>query len=252
MLAMCLLSGTVPARADDSAAKNRATLEISFGAAYSADPRVYGVLIRPRWQPALEAEYLHDSYFVSTEHGIGYRIASREDLTAGIAINYQSGRTERNDARYQGLGSLPGAAEAYAYVEWLPFGPALALHGDLGRALSHTRGSLYTGGARLGVPVRSGFSAFVDLSAAGGNKRYVQSFYGVSTDQSLRSGYAAYVVRPGPYEISIVIGASYDAGPKWTLIAGAGAMHYFGSVAASPVIDRRSYPLALIVSNHSF
>jgi outer membrane protein len=251
LLAVLLLSRIGLTSADPDAT-HQADLEMSFGAAYTADPRFYGVLIRPRWQPALEAEYSRSSYFVGTEHGIGYRIANRQDLKAGIAINYQSGRVEGSDPRYKGLGSVPGAAEAYAYVEWLPWGPALTLYGDFGRALSHTKGSSYTAGARLGAPLQSGLSAFVDISTAGGNGRYVQSFFGVSPAQSLQSGYPPYVVRSGPYDGSILLGVSHEIQPKWTLIAGAGAMRYFGSVAASPLVGRRSYPLGLIVSNHNF
>jgi outer membrane protein len=251
LFAAILLSRIGFASAESVAARD-AELEISYGAAYTPDPRFYGVLIRPRWQPALEAEYSRASYFVSTEHGIGYRIADRQDLKAGIAINYQSGRTEGSDPRYKGLGSVPGSPEAYAYIEWLPWGPALTLYGEFGRALTHTRGSSYTAGARLGAPLQSGLSAFADISAAGGSKRYVQAFFGVSPAQSLESGYPPYVVHPGPYDGSLLLGVSYEIQPKWTLIAGAGAMRYFGSVAASPLVGRRSYPLGLIVSSHSF
>lgn len=236
----------------DSVTTRDAELEITLGAAYTADPRFYGVLIRPRWQPALEAEYSRKSCFASTEHGIGYRIADRQDLKIGLAINYQSGRMEGSDPRYKGLGSVPGAAEAYAYVEWLPWGPALTLYGDFGQALAHTRGSSYTAGARFGAPLQSGLSAFVDISTAGGSKRYVQAFFGVSPAQSLQSGYPPYVVQPGPYDGSVVLGVSQEIQPKWSLIAGAGAMRYFGSVAGSPLVGRRSYPLGLIVLNHNF
>jgi MipA family protein len=251
LLAVLLLSGFGLAFADSDATREGG-LEISFGAAYTADPRFYGVLIRPRWQPALEGEYSRNLYFASTEHGIGYRIADRQDFKAGLAINYQSGRVEGSDPRYKGLGSVPGAAEAYTYVEWLPWGPALTLYGDFGRALAHTRGSSYTAGARAGAPLQSGLSAFVDISTAGGNGRYVQAFFGVSPVQSLRSGYSPYVVHPGLYDGSLVFGVSHEIQPKWTLIAGAGAMRYFGSVATSPLVGRRSYPLGLIVSSHSF
>ena len=252
LLLAVLLPSCIGLASADPDATREAGLEISFGAAYTADPRFYGVLIRPRWQPALEAEYSRNSYFASTEHGIGYRIANRQDLKLGIAINYQSGRAEGSDPRYMGLGSVPGAPEAYAYVEWLPWGPALTLYGDFGQALSHTRGSLYTAGARLGAPLQSGLSAFVDVSTAGGSKQYVQAFFGVSPAQSLQSGYPPYVVHPGPYDASVVLGVSHEIQPKWTLIAGAGAMRYFGSVAASPLVGRRSYPLGLIVSSHNF
>jgi MipA family protein len=251
LLAAILLSCIGLASAD-SGATREADLEISFGAAYTTDPRFYGVLIRPRWQPALEAEYSRNSYFVSTEHGIGYRIANRQDLKASIAINYQSGRVEGSDPRYKGLRSVPGAAEAYAYVEWLPWGPALTLYGDFGRALAHTKGSSYTAGVRFGAPLQSGLSAFVDVSTAGGSKRYVQAFLGVSPAQSLQSSYPPYVVQPGPYDGSVVFGVSHEIQPKWTLIVGAGAMRYFGSVAASPLVGRRAHPLGLLVSNHNF
>jgi outer membrane protein len=236
----------------DVDATRKATLEITYGAAYTTDPRFYGVLIKPRWQPALEAEYSLNSFFASTEHGIGYNVAGGQDLKAGIAINYQSGRQESSDPIYKGLGSVPGAAEAYAYLEWLPWGPALTVYGDFGRALSHTRGSQYTLGARLGAPLQSGTNVFVDISTVGGDARYVQSFFGVSPAQSLQSGYPPYVVHGGPYDGSVVFGVSHEIQPKWTLIAGAGAMRYFGSVAASPLVGRRSYPLALLVSSHNF
>ncbi len=251
LLVVLLLSGIGLASADSDVVRE-ADLEIALGVAYTADPLFYGVLIRPRWQPALEAEYSRDSFFGSTEHGIGYRIADRQDLKLGIGVNYQSGRVEGSDPRYHGLGSVPGAAEAHAYFEWLPLGPALMVYGEFGRALAHTRGSTYTFGARLGAPLLPGLSAFVDISTAGGDKRFVQAFFGVSPAQSLQSGYPPYAVDPGLYEGSVVVGVSREILPKWSVIAGAGAMHYFGSVATSPLVGRRSYPLGLIVASHNF
>lgn len=94
------LCGTGLANAADTGASQRDNLEITFGAAYTADPRFYGVPIKPRWQLALAAEYSRDSYFTSTEHGIGYEISSRADLTVGVAINYQSDRATTESVQW--------------------------------------------------------------------------------------------------------------------------------------------------------
>ena len=250
-LAFCFSQFQV-ALAAESIVADATKLDLTLGVAYTTDAKFRGVLVQPKWQPAVEIAYERGPLFASTDHGIGLKIREEGTFAAGLGANYQSGRSEKEDHRYRGLGNVAGSIEAHAFFEWLPFGPALTLYGDVGSGLSGARGTLYSAGARLGFPLMSNLSGFFDSSFTGANERYVRAFYGVSAEQAVASGYKAYMPRAGIYEIASVIGASYDVTPKWSLIVSFGTTRRLGSVAASPLIDHRSYPVGLVVSSYHF
>src|SRR6266404_2986848 len=203
-LAFCFSQFQV-ALAAESIAAEATKLDLTLGVAYTTDAKFRGVLVQPKWQPAVEIDYERGPLFASTDHGIGLKVGEDGTFAAGLGANYQSGRSEKEDHRYRGLGNVAGSIEAHAFFEWLPLGPALTLYGDAGSALSGARGTLYSAGVRLGFPLLPKLSGFFDSSFTGANERYVRAFYGVSAEQAVASGYEAYTPRAGIYEIAGVI-----------------------------------------------
>jgi len=227
-------------------------LEVALGATYATDARFLGILIQPKLQPAIEIEYEHGPYFASSDRGIGLKDGEEGKFSVGLGANYQSGRKESEDRRYRGLGDVPGSIEAHAFFEWLPVGSALTLYGDVGSAASGAARTLYSAGARVAFPLASALSGFVDASLTGGNDRYVKAFYGVSPEQAATSHYPVYTPRSGVFELASVVGAAYNVAPKCSIVVSVGPTRRVGDVAASPLIDHRSYPAALIVSSYRF
>ena len=227
-------------------------IEATVGAMYSTDARARGVLVRPRWQVAADIELERGALYAGTEHGVGFKVPSLSTTTLGIGIDYRSGRQESADAIYRGLGSVHGTLVSASYIEWTPFGPALTLYGNLSVAATRQHTTTYKAGTRGGAPITEGLIAFVDASATGADSRYMQTFYGVSAAQSSASGLELHSARAGLIDYTALTGFLIDVYPRWQIVASVGRLVYSGVLTSSPVIQRRSYPLALLATSTSF
>ncbi|AEG51394.1 MltA-interacting MipA family protein [Sphingobium chlorophenolicum L-1] len=80
----------------------------------------------------------------------------------------------------------------------------------------------------------------VDAQTNYGDGKYMRSYFGVTADESLRSGLATY--RPGGGIRDVGAGATvgYQFSPRWGLIARAGANYYVGDAKDSPIVDEGS------------
>ncbi len=219
---------------------------------YSTDARNYGVLVRPRWQPAIEFNLEAGRFYVGTDHGVGVKAIANGTLALGVGADFRQGRDESADAAYRGLGSVRGEIVATSYVEWMPLGPALTIYGDFSVAARDPHETTYTAGVRGGVPILERVTAFVDASLAGADAHYMQTFYGISASQAAASGRPSYATQAGLVSNTVAAGLLFDVGKNLQIIASLGSFWYGSDLARSPLIARRSYPEALVVTSYSF
>lgn len=226
--------------------------DVTAGVMYSTDARNHGVLIRPRWQPAFGIDLEAGRFYAGTDHGVGVKAIATGSLTLGVGADFRPGRYESADAAYRGLGSIRGEPVATSYFEWTPVGPALTIYGDFSIAAKGPHETTYTAGARGGLPIVEGVTAFVDASLAGADTRYVQAFYGISASQAATRGRRSYATHAGPISNTVAAGLLFDVAKNLQVIASVGRFWYASGLARSPLVVRRSYPEALIATIYSF
>jgi outer membrane scaffolding protein for murein synthesis (MipA/OmpV family) len=78
------------------------------------------------------------------------------------------------------------------------------------------------------------------LGATWADRKYMQTYFGVSAAQAQATTFAAYTPTSGCRKVELGIGAEYALAPNWTLLANLGFSQLGDEAAASPLVGRRN------------
>lgn len=218
-------------------------------------------LLRPAWEgsrdmslsllPDLRVTY-GDRFFASVPEGIGFNVVNGGGWKAGPLVKVRFGRDEdnggspfritgRSDA-LEGMGDVNAAAELGGFVE-KSFGSRgqWRLRGEVRRGFGGHEGLVAD--ASLNARVRAGrtiISFGPRLSAASSD--YMQTFFGIDADQSLRTGLARYKAGGGllSYGAGGTVIRPLDRRSAITLFTSLERLA--GPAADSPLIRERGRP----------
>jgi MipA family protein len=68
-----------------------------------------------------------------------------------------------------------------------------------------------------------------------GDKTYMQTYYGVTPEQSANSGYPVYTPSAGPRDIALSTGVTAELSDSWVGFANVGVSQALGPVPDSPL-----------------
>ena len=200
---------------------------------------------------------LHLSQAPALEYGPLLAIAPRRDESGtgdsvgGVEMNSPSaiapavrpplvGKTATNQGnRLVGMDSIPERLTAGAFAN-IYLTPQLRLANSVlyGSGQGHNgvlwRADLQTLAAAPSP--RHAFSLSAGLTIA--NRQHVQSFFGVSPEQSLRSGNPVYAASGGIKDVHLGARWNWAVSPAWLFTAGAQATRLTGSAKDSPLVER--------------
>ena len=181
--------------------------------------------------------YRSNGFFVSTENGLGWNLAPRSDVQAGIRLWPQPGRRAR-DVR-PGLSPIPLRIqeELFANIQALP---ALLLQsGWLYGSGPHRDGMQLEIGATSGLPIGTDLLA-VGLAATYANAAHRQGYYGLSTSDALASGLAATrPLRAGWQDWSLTFSAEHRLSARWHVDGQLVVARLLGVAAPTPIVASR-------------
>lgn len=252
----CLLAGIASitlsqcvAAAPAEEANPTDTARLTLGAGFGAAPRYPGSK-EQQLQPALMVDYdAGNGFFAGTARGIGFG-AVAGPLQWSAALSYDGGRSEKEgrlssgSRELRGMGRVEGSALALITAGVVPFeGAGLSLVAAV--PLSHReRGTSFqlAGSAALARLGGGELSAELNLNFA--DRRYAQTFFGVTPQQSASSGYRAHAPGRGLLAIGGGLSWSFELDERWGLRASLGATRLVGDAARSPIVHRRTSPTA--------
>jgi MipA family protein len=178
--------------------------------------------------------------------GVGLDLVRDERLRLGLALRVDRGRSESSSPDLAGMGDIDPTVRVRLNLGYRLPGPW-----RLGGSWSVD--ALGKGGGNVGdagvswehrLTPSTVLNANTSLSFAG--DRYMQSYYGVSAEQSARSGYPVYEASAGVRDASVGVGFRTELSDDWLLLGGAGASRLLGPAARSPLTkDRNGWGLNL-------
>ena len=238
------------ARADDL--PNVLTLGggIGIGPRFSgSDENVVGPVAGIDYQMA-------NGFYASTLRGIGYGRAFGP-LTVGAALGYRGERSEhdrrglggaRGSTALRGMGDVKGSATAmlqarYEIVDGLDLTLQAELpisHRENGRTLQvGVTGTLFEGGAD---------QVTLSLSATLADRDYMQTYYGVTAAQAMRSGYGQFRPKAGLYETELGLNWRHTINDRWSLTAMVGVTSLRRDAARSPLSGKDTAPTGALIA----
>ena len=167
--------------------------------------------------------------------GLGVDLLNSDRVSLGVALRYDGGRPQKSNDAYKGLGNIKPTLRVRLLA-------SRRLDGPWRMGASWNVDTLGRGGGGFGDlslgwehPLSPDTTLTVGSSLNIGDRRYMQTYFGISPAQSLTSVYAPYNVRAGVRDIGTAATLRHDIGSDWTLLASAGVSRRLGQAAASPL-----------------
>lgn len=172
--------------------------------------------------------------------GMRIDLSPSERFRINVGVRYDAGRQESSSDQLQGLGDIPSTLRvrtsgSYRIGEGWSAG-ATVIFDALGR------GGGWQGDVHFGRELR--FSADTTWSFGAGlgyaGDRHMQTYFGVTEEQSARTGYPVYTPPSGLRDLSMAVNARTQLGGSWHMFYGGSASRLLGPAAASPLTRRRN------------
>ncbi|MDC6165809.1 MipA/OmpV family protein [Paucibacter sp. XJ19-41] len=268
-LARLSLIGAAQAQAQDQAQPEGNTLMLGlglgFGAKYAGSKKIEGGVM-----PGIDYS-MSNGFYASTLRGIGWGGQSGPfGYSAGLGL--RGGREDRDKKKGLGGGganellgmgeikttatlnlgvsyNLMDAVELSAGVE-LPLskGKKNAKLGD--KALQH--GTVFRLGASAGIWGNDSSDVSIELGATAGDKKYMQTFFGVTPEQAAATKFKAYAPKAGFHSVEASINWNYKIDKKWGVVTSLGVNHLLGDAGKSPIVQRKSTPTGMVMLTYLY
>jgi outer membrane scaffolding protein for murein synthesis (MipA/OmpV family) len=217
-------------RPDHPREGGKLSLSVSSTVDYSGSdaPRI-GVM------PALEYQWAK-GWFAGTNRGVGYNFSKDPALQFGLGLGLDFGRKESATGALAGMGSIDSKVEYGASLSYAPdhnwrLSSVLRYgSGDSGQ------GATANFGANYALDIAPQWRLGLGVSTTWANSQYMQSYFGVSTAQSLLSGHAVYSPVSGIRDVSTNLNLSYQVTPNISVSGGLKATNLIGDTRSSPIV----------------
>ncbi|OWQ90375.1 hypothetical protein CDN99_13535 [Roseateles aquatilis] len=211
--------------------------------------------------PMLGVEYAHASgFFAGTMRGIGYAGAAG-GLNYSAAIGYRGERKEKSTSGFginsgskylRGMGDVKGSGTlnlslGYSVTDWLDVQVATEQP-----FTTRANGALYSFGVAAKVMDVGKDTVVLSVSANAGDKKYMQTYHGVTAAQSAKSGYAVFTPKSGMHQVEAGLSWQHKLSDSWSVTGMVGAQRLLGDAAKSPLTRRVTSPVGAVFVSYSY
>lgn len=203
-------------------------------------------------------DYQHESgFFASTVRGLGYQTKSGP-FKVSAAIGMEGARYDRDRTGRSGSDELAGMGEIRSTVTAnlagsYEFENGMTLGAKAMMALNHRdNGNRYQFGMTAPLLKTDKHQLRMFAVADYADRKYMQTYHGVTAQQSAQSHFAQYKAKAGFEKVTVGLNHNYQINEKWSLNSTVGAMTLVGDAADSPLTKRKSSPMVLTSLNYKF
>ena len=194
--------------------------------------------------------------FISSTRGLGIQKAI-DNLQLSAALSYGGARAdhkrnifEGSDA-LKGMGDIDGSVQAVlnASYRFDAISVSLGTTQNLGQ---RSHGNTYTLGSSLQLLTTASDQVGLGVSAEYGDRKHVQTYFGVTPKQNLYSGYSTYLTKAGFTSVGAAVNWNHVIDKQWSVHTVAGVKTLTGDAADSPLTKRRTAPIIMTGLIYSF
>lgn len=230
--------------------------EYVLGASLMAAPR-YAGSDRYRVSPLPEVVVQRGAFFADTSRGIGVQFQTDSGFYVSESAYYDFGRVARDSSwrpgskTLAGMGDVPGSITSQTLV-MQQFGKAWSVNAEADLALKDgNRRNRFRAGVEY-VPWKTDSDSLtLDVDSHWGDRRYNQTFFGVSPAQAMRTRFQPYSVGGGLFAYSATATWSHQLTPRWAATFELVGMRYARDAGRSPVVAQRWSASAMTALTYS-
>ncbi|MFM8901649.1 MAG: MipA/OmpV family protein, partial [Burkholderiales bacterium] len=171
--------------------------------------------------------------------GLGLNLLGDEHDWVKLSLRVDSGRRSKDVAGLQGVDDVPRTLRLRlsarkeldtAWVSGLLVTPGVNLD-LLGKGVGQTADVSL--GKEWKLSDRLKWSASTGVTWA--SRSYMRSYFGITSGEASRSGYAVYDPSAGLRDVRVGVGLRYEISRQWVVVANASAQRLLGRAADSPL-----------------
>jgi len=204
---------------------------------------------RLRLRPGLFLRYGHFSATTSggfvtrrndeVQRGLSAELLTYESLRLSLSLRVDGGRDDDADPMLHGLGRVRATVRG-RLLAVKDFGAGWKLSSAISPDLLGRGGGIL---ADVGLSYEWRLSpmlrANAGLGLTGADQRYMQSYFGVTAEQSQRSGHPGYTPSAGLRDVGFGLGLRAELGRDWLGFVSASTTQLLGPTLDSPLTRRR-------------
>ena len=170
--------------------------------------------------------------------GLGIELTRTEKLNVDLGLRFDGGRGESDNRALAGMGDVKATIRARVSASY-----RLDEHWRVGGAW--TVDAFDRGGGNLAelklereqwIAERTQLTWGGTLNVAG--PRYMRTYFGVTAEQSSRSGYPEYSPGMGLRDVEVFVSMKTDLGADWVVLGALAASRVIGPAADSPLVQK--------------
>lgn len=190
--------------------------------------------------------------FVGGDGLLGYQLSRSPDLQYGVLLGVDRGRKESDAQALAGMGEVAESLTAGGYAKASLSGGLLLSASLQAGSGKDQAGALLKMGIAYALPVSPAVQVRISANASMANSEYMASYFGVSADQSFRSGYQTYQPEGGMRDASVGLDVVYPLTARWLLIGSVKSTMLLGSSKNSPLVRKSSDNVAMAGLAYTF
>ena len=173
---------------------------------------------------------------------LGAYLIREKGLRAGPILSWTSGRDEDDNDKLDGMGDVDSTVEAGGFISYRnsPLRFRLEARQDIN---SGHEGALVEMSAGSSLPLQKPL-AFLALGTTWASDDYMESFFGVSSKQSGKSGLRTHNADAGIKDISLSLTAGHRFKKRWRIGGRIEYKRLIGDAADSPIVDDKNQFMA--------
>jgi outer membrane scaffolding protein for murein synthesis (MipA/OmpV family) len=224
-------------------APNMPEWDVILGLATSTQPAYSGASqYRVAGGPVVNIRY-RDRIFLSSGEGLGVNVVERKQFRVSLAVGLDLGRRMQWDyGRLRGLGDIPRApffklSSSYVISKRLP----IILRGDIRKIAGGSAGLV--GDLEVYTPLPGSsrrFVMFAGPSLTLADRKHLQTGYGISPLQAMRSGYPVFAAHGGLEAAGFGFSATRFFTRRLLANTNLSVSELLGSAGSSPLVERRT------------
>ncbi|MGL4576987.1 MAG: MipA/OmpV family protein [Casimicrobium sp.] len=183
-------------------------------------------LINARWR---------NGFFAGFPSGIGFNFAPEKPLQFGLALRADLGREESDSDYLRGMGDIEARPELSGFASFTLNDVTLRTSLSYG-STNDRKGLLLNLGGVWGAPLTNSSRLAFTLDTTFANEEYMQSYFGVTSAQSIASGYNIYSPGAGMRDVRLGVNYLYLFSREVSLNAGLTAYQLLGDAKDSPLV----------------
>ncbi|MES0862784.1 MipA/OmpV family protein [Ruegeria sp. SCPT10] len=220
--------------------------------------------------PLVTFEGVWRDRFVISDQGLGAFLYDQNGFRVSAAVGYGGGRDEDDSDDLKGLGDIDNSAVLSLGTQF-DLGQSLTATADVRKFLGGSEGTVVSLGLQTQVPFgvirgalaptgrpyndetsQNGVVLIGGVSVDWADEDYNQSFFGVTSTQSARSGLRQYRAESGVNALNVELGVSKQIGRSWGVTGLLAYSRLLGDAADSPIVKSKGNYAAVVSVAYQF